>query len=236
MRRVLALLLASLTIVAAACGDDESTPGAGSETTAPEATATETTAAEPAGGCRKVDEPKPKDVGKQAKPKTRLDRKKTWTAVVKTSCGTIEIRLDVKENPKTASSFASLARSGFYDNLIFHRIPPNFVIQGGSPDGSPEGSPGYRVVEAPPRSTRYTPGVVAMAKTAQERPGTSGSQFFIVTGSEAASLEPDYAVVGKVSKGMDVTKTISQVQTDPTTDFRPRSPVVMQDVTIREGS
>ena len=236
MRRLLALLLASVTLLAAACGDDESTSGAesGAAETSTGATAAETSPAEPASGCRKVEKPKPKKGGDQKKPKATLDGKKTWTAVLKTSCGTVEIKLDVKENPKTASSFASLARSGFYDDLTFHRIVPGFVVQGGDPKGTGEGGPGYSVVEAPPRKTTYTRGIVAMAKTELEKPGTSGSQFFIVTGKDAG-LPPDYAVVGKVSKGLDVVETLANVPNDPA-DNKPTEPVVIEDVTIREGS
>ncbi len=228
----LSALLASLVLAlaAAACGDNEENAGSPPETT--EATATtETTPkpSEPASGCRKVKDPEPKKA-KVAKPKDRLDPKKTWVAVVKTSCGTLEITLDVKDNPKTASSFAHLAREGFYDGLSFHRIVPGFVVQGGDPENSGQGGPGYKVVEAPPRSTKYTRGVVAMAKTELEDPGTSGSQFFIVTG-EDVQLEPIYAVVGKVTKGDDVVDLLGNLENDPA-DNRPTNPVIMEDVTV----
>jgi peptidyl-prolyl cis-trans isomerase B (cyclophilin B) len=237
MRRLLVLLIASLTLFVAACGDNESTSGGGGSTGETETAETQpaetTEEAETASGCRAVDEPKPKS-DKPGKPKERLARDKTWTAVMKTSCGTVEIRLDVKDNPKTASSFASLARAGFYDDLSFHRIVPGFVVQGGDPKGTGEGGPGYSVVEAPPRDQEYTKGVVAMAKTELEKPGTSGSQFFIVTG-EDAGLPPDYAVVGEVSKGMDVVDLLAEVPNDPA-DNKPTEPVVIEEVTIREGS
>src|SRR3712207_4198333 len=114
LRRALLPILACAVLALAACGDDEETAGAGgsggAETTAP--TQAGTSPAKPASGCRKVDEPKAKDA-KVAKPKDRLDPAKTWTVEVKTSCGTLEIRLDAKGNPKTAASFAHLAREGF---------------------------------------------------------------------------------------------------------------------------
>ena len=237
LRRTLTPLLVavSLSFGLAACGDDEedvaSGGGAGTETAA-STTDTGTTAEEPASGCRTVEEPEPRKT-KVDKPTEELDDSKTWVAVMKTSCGTLEITLDVKENPKTASSFAHLAREDFYDGLAFHRIVPGFVVQGGDPQNTGEGGPGYSVVEAPPKGTKYTRGVVAMAKTELEDPGTSGSQFFLVT-AEDAGLPPDYAVVGEVTKGDDVVDLLANVPNDPA-DNRPSEPVVMEDVTIQEG-
>jgi peptidyl-prolyl cis-trans isomerase B (cyclophilin B) len=222
---VLPVLLVSLAL--AACGDDEDTVAERDPAAA--TTATETSPAEPASGCRKVEEPEPKKV-EVDKPKQRLDPKKTWVVVMKTSCGTVEIELDVADNPKTASSFAHLAREGFYDGLSFHRIVPGFVVQGGDPEGTGEGGPGYSVVEAPPQSTKYERGVVAMAKTQLEDPGTSGSQFFIVTAPDAG-LPPDYAVAGRVTEGEDVVELLANVPNDPA-DNRPTEPVIMEKVTV----
>ncbi|HEX8207891.1 MAG TPA: peptidylprolyl isomerase [Solirubrobacteraceae bacterium] len=238
LRRLLPALLACFALALAACGDDEETVGdrptteglqsetSGTVTGAEE----EPKPVEPASGCRKVKEPKPKSA-KLEKPKDRLDAGKTWIAVMKTSCGTLEITLDVKENPKTASSFAHMVREGFYDNLLFHRVVPGFVVQGGDPKGTGQGGPGYSVVEAPPRSEKYKPGTVAMAKTELEDPGTSGSQFFIVTGTDIP-LEPLYAVVGRVTKGDKVVDLLANVPNDPA-DNRPTEPVVIEKVTLR---
>ncbi len=226
MSRLLLALLACLSLALLACGDNEDNVAERDEAAA--TTATETSA-EPASGCRKVEEPEPKDV-KVGKPKDRLDPKKTWVVVMKTSCGTVEIELDVQENPKTAASFAHLAREGFYDGLSFHRVVPGFVVQGGDPEGTGEGGPGYSVVEAPPQNTKYERGVVAMAKTELEDPGTSGSQFFIVTAPDAG-LPPDYAVAGKVTDGDEVVELLANVPNDPS-DNRPTEPVIMEKVTV----
>jgi peptidyl-prolyl cis-trans isomerase B (cyclophilin B) len=161
----------------------------------------------------------------------------TYTAELVTNYGEIDIRLEAKHAPKTVANFVSLARKGFFDKLTFHRIArsPNggdFVIQGGDPQGTGLGGPGYTVVEAPPRSTKYTRGVVAMAKTQAEAPGTSGSQFFIVT-AEDANLPPEYALLGKVVKGMSAVSAIAAVSTDPQTE-RPTKPVVIRQVKIVE--
>jgi peptidyl-prolyl cis-trans isomerase B (cyclophilin B) len=225
-------LCACLALAFAACGDNEDNVSSSSPETTATSTQAETKPTEPASGCRKVKEPEPKKV-KVAKPKDRLDPKKTWKAIVKTSCGTVEITLDVKRNPKTAASFAHLAREGFYDGLAFHRIVPGFVVQGGDPENSGQGGPGYSVVEAPPKTQKYTRGVVAMAKTELEDPGTSGSQFFIVT-AEDAGLPADYAVAGKVTKGDDVVELLANVPNDPA-DNRPTEPVIMEKVTVKSG-
>ena len=132
--------------------------------------------------------------------------------MVQTSCGTFEIALDTERAPKTANSFAYLAEEGFYDDLTFHRIVPGFVIQGGDPLGTGTGGPGYKVVEKPPANLAYTKGTVAMAKSSAEPPGTSGSQFYVVTGADAG-LPPEYALVGKVSEGLDVVERIGKLGT-----------------------
>jgi len=127
-----------------------------------------------------------------------------------TNCGRFTIRLDVKTSPKTTASFVSLVRHRFFDGTIFHRIVPGFVIQGGDPTQTGQGGPGYETVDKPPASTTYTHGVVAMAKTQTEAPGTSGSQFFIVT-EKNAGLPPDYAVIGTVVNGLGIVDRIGKL-------------------------
>jgi len=228
-------LLTALALVAAlaaaGCGgsDKKTAPKSGKakpSTTAPADTTTAAAKAE----CQKVRAPKPKPEGKLSKPTTKLDSGKSYTATVETSCGTFAIALDVKQAPKTTASFASLAGKGFYDDTTFHRVIEGFVIQGGDPQGNGQGGPGYKVVEAPPRNTKYTSGVVAMAKTEIEDPGTSGSQFFVVAGPDA-QLPPDYAVLGKVSSGMNVVETIDAVPTGP--GDQPIDPVVIKKITVK---
>ena len=183
-----------------------------------------------AAGCREVEEPEPKTVSFKA-PRQVLKKAEPATAVVETSCGTFEIELATKEAPKTANSFAFLADEGFYDDLSFHRIVPGFVIQGGDPEGTGLGGPGYKVDEKPPESLAYTKGVVAMAKSGAEPPGRSGSQFFVVTGADAG-LPPEYALVGRVSKGMDVVERIGKLGTP---QEKPKQPVVIKTITVTEG-
>jgi len=181
-------------------------------------------------GCEEVEAPQPKKVSFKA-PGQVLAKGEEATATVKTSCGTFEIALDTERAPKTANSFAFLAEEGFYDELTFPRIVPEFVIQGGSPENTTEGGPGYSVVEKPPANLAYTKGVVAMAKSGAEPPGTSGSQFFVVTGADAG-LPPEYALVGKVSKGMDVVGRIGALGTPEET---PKQTVLIDEISIEKG-
>lgn len=180
-----------------------------------------------ANGCKQVETPQPKTVSFK-KPKQVLKPGEEATAVVKTSCGTFEIALDTKRAPKTANSFAFLAEEGFYNDLIFHRIVPEFVIQGGDPEGTGAGGPGYKVVEKPPSNLAYTKGIVAMAKSSAEPPGTSGSQFFVVTAPDAG-LPPEYALLGKVSKGYS---TVARIGKLGTPEEKPKQTVLIEEVTI----
>jgi peptidyl-prolyl cis-trans isomerase B (cyclophilin B) len=230
MSRLPALLLACLALAVAGCGGDDDEEAAATPT--PEATATpEDTGGEQGSGCEQVGKPKPKDP-KLAKPKARLDGAKTYVATVKTNCGDFEITLDARRAPKTGGSFKYLADKGFYDGLGFHRIVPGFVIQGGDPQGTGAGGPGYSIVETPPEDLTYDKGVVAMAKTAIEDPGTSGSQFFVVTG-EGTPLPPEYALVGKVTKGMDVVDLIGVAPVGP--DEQPVEPIVIESIEVAES-
>jgi len=196
MKRLVLLLAAVLALTA--CGGKKEPASLGT---------TNGTTTVDSDGCHaiKTPDPKQRDV---PKPTVTLDPKKTYDVTLETNCGSITIRLDVKDSPKTTASFVSLVRRHYFIDTVFHRIIPGFVIQGGDPTGSGNGGPGYETVEAPPSSTKYTEGVVAMAKTQAEAAGTAGSQFFIVIGPDAATLTPDYALLGNVTKGLDVAKRI----------------------------
>jgi peptidyl-prolyl cis-trans isomerase B (cyclophilin B) len=187
-----------------------------------------TTAAELPPGCSMVSEPPPMQLHLPP-PSARL--RGTATATVATSCGSFRIDLDTARAPKTTSSFAYLARHGAYDGTAFHRIVPDFVVQGGDPTGTGSGGPGYFVDEPPPQDLSYTRGTVAMAKSSVEPPGRSGSQFFVVTAADAG-LTPDYALLGRVSSGMNVVDRIAQLGTP---SGRPKAAVVIHRVTIQGG-
>lgn len=186
-----------------------------------------TTAAEGDGACREVETPPAKSVAFE-RPGRALERGEEATAVVRTSCGTFEVALDTERAPKTANSFAYLAEQGFYDGLAFHRVIPGFVVQGGDPEGTGSGGPGYSVDEEPPQNLSYRRGVVAMAKTEVEPPGRSGSQFFVVTAPDAG-LPPEYALVGRVSEGFEVVEAIEELGTP---EGAPRRTVLIEEVAI----
>jgi cyclophilin family peptidyl-prolyl cis-trans isomerase len=225
-------------LAVAGCGSGTKTsaiPSGGDTTTAATPASTATTATTSASstpaGCTSVPKPKPKPAGKLKKPSTKLDASKTWTATVKTNCGTFAFKLDVKDAPHATGSIAYLAAKKFFDGTFFHRIVPGFVIQGGDPTGTGSGGPGYSTVDKPPKSAKYTTGVVAMAKTGTEPAGAAGSQFFVVTGADAG-LPPDYAVVGKVSKGLDVVKRIGKLGDQ---SEQPTFTVVIQSLRVSSG-
>ncbi len=171
-----------------------------------------------------MEAPEPKPDGGQKPPTAALDEGKTYKLVVETNCGSFTIQLDQETAPKTAASLVSLAESGFFDGTIFHRVVPGFVIQGGDPTGTGTGGPGYKTVDVPPSDAAYTEGVVAMAKAGIEAPGTSGSQFFVVTGDDAG-LPPEYAVVGKVTEGLETVLAIDKLGAG---DGPPSQPVVIE--------
>jgi len=238
--RLLALLLATLALLAAGCGGDDdeaSDAGAFDTGTTTEAapattgtTGTDTSEAPP-GTCTQVDAPAPGDAGGAEAPEDELDGGKTYRLVFDTNCGSFTVELDQETAPETAASLVSLARAGYYDNTIFHRIVPGFVIQGGDPTQTGTGGPGYQTVDPPPPDGTYTYGTVAMAKTAAEPPGTSGSQFFVVTAPDA-QLPPEYAIVGTISDGLEVIDAIGRLGD---AEQRPTQTVLIEKVTVSES-
>ena len=221
--RVLPILLAALVFVAGCgSGGDEASSGDTSATTT-------TTVME----CADVKAPDARTPEPAAAPSEQLDPAKTYTLTFDTSCGSFTVTLDQKLAPKTAASLVALAKDGYFDDTIFHRVVSGFVIQGGDPTQSGSGGPGYSTVDVPPSDAKYTKGVVAMAKSQAEAPGTSGSQFFVVTGDDA-SLPPDYAIVGTVTDGMDTVERIDALGI-PGGDGPPTKPVVVSSVTVSES-
>ena len=221
-------MLLVAVLVLAGCGGNTKTTAT---TTTAETTAIGTVST-PTGDCRQVEAPAKRPDGGEQAPKQELDAAKTYQLVFETSCGAFTVTLDQKLAPKTAASLVSLAGKGYFDGTVFHRIVPGFVIQGGDPTQEGTGGPGYSTVDKPPATATYTKGVVAMAKSGAEAPGTSGSQFFVVT-AEDAGLPPEYAVVGKVTTGLDVVEQIGTLG-DPATEL-PLQPIVIDKVTVQES-
>ena len=219
-------LLLALVLALAACGG-----GGEAEDGAPGERAPETNGI--GDGCRDVEEPDARPAARAQPPKRLLAPTKTYRVAVVTSCGTFTIALNRTLSPKTAASFVALVRRDFFDGTAFHRIVPGFVIQGGDPSGTGGGGPGYTTVDRPPPGTRYTRGVVAMAKTQAEAAGTAGSQFFVVTADDAG-LPPDYAVLGKVIRGLEVVDRIESLG-DAATEL-PTRPAVIDDMRLETAS
>jgi peptidyl-prolyl cis-trans isomerase B (cyclophilin B) len=211
-----ALLALSMLVAAAGCGGSD------------EATETTTSAT---GECVTVDAPASREPTSNERPSEPLADGTTYTLTFGTSCGSFTVTLDPKLAPTTAPSLVALARAGYFDDTIIHRVVPGFVIQGGDPTQTGSGGPGYSTVDVPPSDTKYTRGVVAMAKSAVEAPGTAGSQFFVVTSADAG-LPPEYAVVGEVTEGM---ATVDRIDALGVGDGPPSQPVVVDSVTVTES-
>jgi peptidylprolyl isomerase len=160
-----------------------------------------------------------------------IDPAKRYTALMETSMGDLTIALDPIAAPKTVNNFVFLARYHYYDGIVFHRIIQGFMCQGGDPEGSGRGGPGYRFEDELPKPGRYEIGSVAMANAG---PDTNGSQFFIVSGPSGTSLPPSYSLFGKVIKGLEVVEAMEKVRTGG--GDRPVEDVVINRVTITEAA
>ena len=165
---------------------------------------------------------------------TELEDGKTHSVVVDTNKGSFTFELATDTSPCTTAAFAGLVKKGFFDGLTFHRIVPGFVIQGGDPVGNGTGGPGYSTVDAPPQDTTYDKGLVAMAKAGNEPAGTSGSQFFVVTGADVG-LPPEYAVLGRVTDGLDVVEKIGELGNPSDPSGKPTENVDIEKMELTTG-
>lgn len=164
-------------------------------------------------------------------PKMEIDTTKKYSAILHTEKGDITIELTPDKTPITVNNFVSLARKGFYNNTIFHRVIKGFMIQGGDPDGNGTGGPGYRF-EDEKFEGEYTRGAIAMANAG---PNTNGSQFFIM--HQDNELEKLYVIFGKVSEGMDVVDIIAEAPVQKNAQGEssvPVSPVKVLSIDIKE--
>jgi peptidyl-prolyl cis-trans isomerase B (cyclophilin B) len=139
-------------------------------------------------------------------PEMNIDTNTIYRVTIGTDHGDIVMDLDPRLAPRTVNNFVNLARGGFYDNLTFHRVEPNFVIQGGCPEGSGRGGPGYRFADEPVQGD-YLPGAVAMANAGTD---TNGSQFFICLSDLRKGLGKQYNLFGQVTSGMDAVNAVQR--------------------------
>ena len=160
-------------------------------------------------------------------PPMGIDPTKRYSATLETTIGTMVIALDAAAAPLTVNNFVYLAAHHYYDGVIFHRIIKNFMCQGGDPEGSGRGGPGYKFGDELPKPGKYQIGSVAMANAGAN---TNGSQFFIISGPSGVSLPPLYSLFGQVVKGLEVVEKMQNVATRP--GDRPVEDVVIKSVTI----
>ena len=160
-------------------------------------------------------------------PPMGIDPAKRYSVSMETTLGTLVIALDAAAAPLTVNNFVYLAAHHYYDGVIFHRIIKNFMCQGGDPEGSGRGGPGYKFGDELPKPGKYQIGSVAMANAG---PNTNGSQFFIVSSSSGVGLPPQYSLFGQVVKGLEVVEAMQNVATRP--GDRPVEDVVIKSITI----
>lgn len=162
-------------------------------------------------------------------PVMSIDTTKEYTATIETSAGKMVVTLNAKETPITVNNFVFLAKEKFYDGTIFHRTIPGFMIQGGDPQGTGMGGPGYKFADEKFEG-EYERGTLAMANAG---PDTNGSQFFIM--HKDYPLPPNYTIFGKVTEGLDVIDKIAAAPTKPGGEgSSPVTPVTVTSVTISE--
>jgi peptidylprolyl isomerase len=159
-----------------------------------------------------------------------IDPSRRYTATMSTSMGDLVIALDAVQAPKTVNNFVFLAREGYYDGVIFHRIIQGFMCQGGDPTGTGRGGPGYKFADELPRPGQYEIGSVAMANAG---PNTNGSQFFIVSGPSGVGLPPQYSLFGKVVKGLEIVAEMEKVKTGP--GDKPVQDLTINSISITEA-
>ena len=162
-------------------------------------------------------------------PEMGIDLSKRYSAEMVTSKGTMVFALDAIAAPRTVNNFVYLSRYHYYDGVSFHRIIPGFMAQGGDPEGTGAGGPGYRFEDELPQPGKYQIGSLAMANAG---PDTNGSQFFVISGPDGVRLPPLYSYFGQLVTGRDVLAAIDKIGTG---SGSPRERVVMESVTITEA-
>ena len=179
--------------------------------------------------CPAADGSSPKRQQFDAPPPMCIDPNKRYTAEMVTTKGTLRIALDPLAAPKTVNNFVYLARYHYFEGIFFHRVIPGFVLQGGDPQGTGTGGPGYRFEDELPKPGRYELGSLAMANAG---PDTNGSQFFVISGPDGAALPPKYSLFGQVVSGLEVVADIDAIGTRSGT---PKERVVIESVTVTEA-
>ncbi len=165
----------------------------------------------------------------KGEPPMSIDTAKRYIATMVTSKGTLTIALDAQAAPRTVNSFVFLARYHYFDGIVFHRVIPGFVLQGGDPTGTGTGGPGYKFADELPAAGRYELGSLAMANAG---PDTNGSQFFIISGPDGMQLPPSYSLFGKVVSGLE---TVAAIDAVGSRSGKTTEKVTIESVTIAEA-
>ena len=179
--------------------------------------------------CPPADGSAPKTQRFDGPPPMCIDLSKRYTARMVTSMGEMSIALDALGAPRTVNNFVVLARYHYFEGIVFHRVIPGFVVQGGDPTGTGRGGPGYRFEDELPKAGRYEIGSVAMANAGAN---TNGSQFFLISGPQGTRLPPQYSLFGKIVTGLDVLAAIEAVGSPSGT---PSERVAIETVGITEA-
>ena len=238
------VLIAGVAVLVDPGGDDQDVASTGPATTMAGAPAT-TVAKKPvdlppvAPGasvrgdtpCPPADGSAPRTTSFEKPPPLCVEVAKTYTAEMQTSKGTMTVALDVRNATKTVNNFVVLARYKYFDGIAFHRIIPGFVIQGGDPQQTGTGGPGYKFEDELPKAGSYKIGSLAMANSG---PNTNGSQFFIISGDAGVSLQPQYSLFGEVTQGLEVVKAIEDVGIPGSEGGKPSEVVKILTVNIKE--
>lgn len=228
LRTALGVLALATPLALAGCGSEESTPAAGSGG-GDSTTAAETSSGDAAVECPPAEGTQERTTSFESAPPMCLTPGVDYTAVITTDAGTVTVDLLEDKAPETVNNFVFLARNHYYDGITFHRVIPGFMIQGGDPQGTGSGGPGYQFSDELPAAGEYEIGSVAMANAG---PDTNGSQFFIVTGDAGVSLPPDYSLFGAVTEGME---TVTAIETDGSAQGTPSTTHTIESVEIIEN-
>ncbi|MVZ90226.1 peptidylprolyl isomerase [Microbacter sp. ANSKLAB05] len=233
VRTALGVLALATPLALAGCGSDDA-PSDGAATTG--ATAASQSEGRESGGsaggaveCPPAEGAAERTTSFDSAPPMCLTDGVDYSAVITTDAGPVTVDLLEEKAPETVNNFVFLARNKYYEGITFHRVIPGFMIQGGDPQGTGSGGPGYEFADELPESGEYEIGSMAMANAG---PDTNGSQFFIVTGDSGVSLPPDYSLFGTVTDGMDA---VTAIEDDGSPQGRPQTLHTIESVEIVEG-
>jgi cyclophilin family peptidyl-prolyl cis-trans isomerase len=235
VRTSLGVLALALPLALAGCGGgdepagDAGDAGPATSTAADSGTTTGSTEAASAAECPPAEGAAERTESFDAAPPMCLTPGVDYSAVLTTDAGEVTVDLLEEKAPQTVNNFVFLARHKYYEGVTFHRVIPGFMIQGGDPQGTGAGGPGYEFADELPQEGEYRIGSMAMANAGPE---TNGSQFFVVTGDSGVSLPPDYSLFGQVTEGME---TVTAIEADGSPQGRPRTVHTIEKVEIREG-